>query len=111
MEKKKAGLASLSEWKHINCLQPDANGSIQDDVLHAVLPECRSDFKPYEQRDGRSRTQNLLEAVDLENIQAMDKTYSVTDFPGGTVSFLFEKSTTDSVSTEGEDVQEVDEQR
>lgn len=106
MDKKKAGLASLSEWKHINCLQSEANSSIQDEVLHAVLPECHSDFKPYEERDGRSRTQSLLEAVDLENIQAMDKTFSVTDFPGGTVSFLFEKSTTDSVSTEGEAILE-----
>ncbi|KAH6914098.1 RAD54B protein [Coprinopsis sp. MPI-PUGE-AT-0042] len=110
MEKKKAGLASLSEWKHINCLQSEANCSIQDEVLHAVLPECQSDFKPYEEREGRSRTQNLLDAVDLENIQAMDKTFSVTDFPGGTVSFLFEKSTTDPVSVECDVVQEGDEQ-
>ena len=92
MEKKKAELASLSEWRHINCVQPQSNAAIHDEALYDVLPECRSTYKPFEQVEGKSRAESLLDAVDLENIQAMDKVFTVTDFPGGTVSFLFEKS-------------------
>ncbi|KAG2015919.1 SNF2-family ATP dependent chromatin remodeling factor snf21 [Coprinopsis cinerea AmutBmut pab1-1] len=105
LDKKKAGLASLSEWKHINCLKPSADRPALDEVIQAVLPECDSGFKSYDSITGSSRAERLLKAVDLDNIQAMEKTFNVADFPGGTISFLFEKSTESTIASEGSDVE------
>lgn len=83
-------MASLGEWKHINCLLSTAQYEIQDDVLrklvHTKEPKAKPSGQPISQLD------SLLDAVDLENIMAMDEKLTVRDVPGGTVSFLFAKS-------------------
>lgn len=45
-------------------------------------------------KETRSKLDTLLSAVDLENVLAIDKTLTVHDVPGGSVSFLFQKSST-----------------
>ncbi|TEB37551.1 hypothetical protein FA13DRAFT_1726666 [Coprinellus micaceus] len=109
LEKKKAELASLSGWKHINCLKATASDEVLDDVLRVVLHDC--DPKPktsLSSFEGDSTMGRLLEAADLDNIQAMDKALSVGDVPGGTVSFLFERGSmsnekVEEVQDEGEE--------
>ncbi len=43
------------------------------------------------------RGKSLLDALDLDNIAAMGGIRTVRDVPGGSVSFLFEKSSEDPV--------------
>ncbi|KAG2131398.1 P-loop containing nucleoside triphosphate hydrolase protein, partial [Suillus bovinus] len=98
MKKKQAELASLGEWTHINCLRRLTSDNIHDAILrHLVLPSVSDDNDPLAQP--KSRLDSLLSAVDLDNIMVMDEVtqpLSVRDVPGGTISFLFEKT---SVST------------
>jgi len=100
MKKKQAELAALGEWTHINCLRSLTSDNIHDDILrHLVLPSA----KEPEETQPKSRLDSILSAVDLDNIVAMDETkqsLSVRDVPGGTISFLFEKT---SISTLKED--------
>jgi len=69
MQKKKAGLAALGEWTHINCLT-SSGGHIQDDILRKIVSTST---------DG------------ISTKAGVDKQRSVRDVPGGTISFLFEK--------------------
>jgi DNA repair and recombination protein RAD54B len=98
LKKKKAELASLGEWTHINCLRPGASGRVHDDILRSLL--FRSSSSQGQQVDPvssstTSRISSLLDAVDLDNISRLETTRDLTveDVPGGTVSFLFEKGT------------------
>ncbi|RDB25350.1 DNA repair and recombination protein RAD54B [Hypsizygus marmoreus] len=94
LQKKKAGLAALGEWKHINCLRISARDDIQDDILRKLVdfgePEAKSDTP--QQR--KSQIDALLSAIDLENVENMTRVLTVREVPGGTVSFLFQKSST-----------------
>jgi DNA repair and recombination protein RAD54B len=96
LKKKKAELASLGEWTHINCLRPDASERVHDDILRSLL--YRSSSSNGQQVDpvgssSKSRISSLLDAVDLDNISRLEPTRELTveDVPGGTVSFLFER--------------------
>ena len=98
LEKKKAGLAALGEWTHINCLRPDAAESVHDDILRKLLFQSSSSHGRLEDQVGSSpknRLSSILDAVDLNNISRMgtNPDLTVNDVPGGTVSFLFEKGT------------------
>ncbi|PCH43504.1 hypothetical protein WOLCODRAFT_164492 [Wolfiporia cocos MD-104 SS10] len=90
IKRKKAQLAALGEWTHINCLRQNAREAVHDEILANMLyaPESQ------QQRDTiakQSRLQSLLDAVDLEKIRAASTPLSVGDVPGGTISFLFER--------------------
>lgn len=90
-KKKKAELAALDEWTHINCLQPEAQEVVQDDVLRRLL------YRPpvIETKKAIRRATSLLEAADLSNIEAMEALVlekSVQDLPAGVASFLFERT-------------------
>lgn len=92
LKKKKAELAALGEWTHINCLRPDAGERVHDDILRNLLFRPSSSHKQQvDPVDGSStsRILSLLDAVDLDNIEHL----TIKDVPGGTVSFLFEKGT------------------
>ncbi|KAJ6495564.1 SNF2 family N-terminal domain-containing protein [Mycena vitilis] len=83
LDKKRAGLAALGQWKHINCLSPTARDDIQDQILRKLIfVPPPSSTKPQSQ---------LLAALDAA---AAMSSLTVSDIPGGSVSFLFEKSTT-----------------
>ncbi|KAH9961299.1 P-loop containing nucleoside triphosphate hydrolase protein [Russula dissimulans] len=108
LKKKKAELAALGEWTHINCLQPDAGERVHDDILRGlVFKSSSSDKQQVDSVDGssKSRISSLLNAVDLDNIARMGAIPEITvkDVPGGTVSFLFEKGTSMSKDKDEDD--------
>ncbi|EEB95807.1 hypothetical protein MPER_05167 [Moniliophthora perniciosa FA553] len=82
LERKKASLASLDEWKHVNCLRPDSRGEIQDEILADLLYT-----REIEPEDSHSYSDSLLDAVDLEQVERIEKAkrpLTVRDVPGGT---------------------------
>ncbi|KAJ6497887.1 SNF2 family N-terminal domain-containing protein [Mycena sanguinolenta] len=88
LEKKRAGLAALGQWKHINCLLPTAREDIHDSMLRKLLFVPPSDnSKPQSQ---------LLAILDAAATMA---SITVSDLPGGSVSFLFEKNTSTTVES------------
>ncbi|OCH90260.1 hypothetical protein OBBRIDRAFT_731106 [Obba rivulosa] len=91
-KQKKAQLAALGQWTHINCLKPGARSKIQDELLSDLLFDTGKE-KPGSVV-GRSRLATLFGAVDLENVLAESaaNTLTVDQVPGGTISFLFERS-------------------
>ncbi|KAH9998501.1 P-loop containing nucleoside triphosphate hydrolase protein [Russula compacta] len=90
---KKAELAALGEWTHINCLRPDAGERVNDDILRSLLFQSSSSQVDPVANSSKSRISSLLDAVNLDNISRMERrpVLTVKDVPGGTVSFLFEK--------------------
>jgi DNA repair and recombination protein RAD54B len=64
---------------------------IQDDVLRKLAIICEPKAKEDPSRPA-TQLDRLLSAVDLENIKAKDDVLTVHDVPGGSVSFLFQKS-------------------
>ncbi|PBL03987.1 hypothetical protein ARMGADRAFT_1049644 [Armillaria gallica] len=82
-QKKKEGLAALGEWKHINCIGSDNHKDIQDDILREIMhvPD------PKLRKDSQSRTQRLIAQLDTVGVNG------IRGVPGGTISFLFQKST------------------
>lgn len=102
MKQKKAQLAALGAWTHINCLKRGAAGKVHDEVLAEMLynPDAK---KPGAADPHQSRLNNLLEAVDLENVLAASTpSFSVDEVPGGTVSFLFERGSKAAVDDEAD---------
>ncbi|KIK99085.1 hypothetical protein PAXRUDRAFT_823120 [Paxillus rubicundulus Ve08.2h10] len=107
LKKKKTELAALEEWTHINCLRRLARNDVHDGVLRQLLyfaDASEDEATEVEQEDPKSRPDSLLSTVDLNNILAMDDTQLsppvCTDFPGGTISFLFEKISTTNLDTD-----------
>ncbi|KAJ7675096.1 SNF2 family N-terminal domain-containing protein [Mycena rosella] len=82
----KTGLAALGQWKHINCLLPNARDDIQDHILRRLV------FQPEPAKRAADKPQSQLLAA-LDAAAAMSG-LTVSDIPGGSVSFLFEKSST-----------------
>ncbi|PBL03613.1 hypothetical protein ARMGADRAFT_1157704 [Armillaria gallica] len=80
-QKKKEGLATLGEWKHINCIGSDNHKDIQDGILRELLhvPE------PKLRKDSQLRTQRLMTQLDTVGANG------IGGIPGGTISFLFQK--------------------
>jgi DNA repair and recombination protein RAD54B len=100
LKKKRAELAALVEWTHINCLRQDAAERVQDDILRKLLFQPSSSHDRQVGNSPKSRLSSLLDAVDLDNISFMESPdVTVKDVPGGTVSFLFEKGS--SMSKDG----------
>jgi DNA repair and recombination protein RAD54B len=103
-KKKKAELASLGQWRHINCLRPAASDNVKDHILRKLLhvPVVSAN------QNKKAGQLSLLDAVDIENVLAMEdeqSDVSMRDIPGGTISFLFEKGA-DAVLDGEEDIQE-----
>lgn len=96
LKKKKAELAALGEWTHINCLRPDASERVHDQILCGLLPRSPSPQIPQVAPSGessKSRISTLLNAVDLDNVSRLGSELEIDEVPGGTISFLFEKGT------------------
>ncbi|KAI1786543.1 P-loop containing nucleoside triphosphate hydrolase protein [Ganoderma leucocontextum] len=91
IKQKRAQLAALGEWTHINCLQPGAVDRVQDDLLTHLIyaPEADKDLEAA--APPQSLKDRLLEAAD--KIMASDEHLSRDKLPGGAVSFLFERCT------------------
>jgi DNA repair and recombination protein RAD54B len=91
LQKKREGLAALSEWKHLNCLKPLVRDSIHDDILRKVCGPTGEDA-------ARDQAKGLLPLIDLEAIQAMEVPH-IEDVPGGVITFLFEKCSTSNLES------------
>ncbi|EPT02698.1 hypothetical protein FOMPIDRAFT_1160247 [Fomitopsis schrenkii] len=96
LKQKKAQLAALGKWTHINCLKRNAREAIQDDVLSKMLYVRPSPKQA--SAASQSRLERLLDAIDLETVMAESEPDPTVDaVPGGTVSFLFERGLKDVV--------------
>ncbi|KIY62493.1 hypothetical protein CYLTODRAFT_438881 [Cylindrobasidium torrendii FP15055 ss-10] len=88
MQKKKEALASLGQWKHINCLLNVRHDDVRDDVLRDILHSDKKKQAVPSSLKGAA----LLDALDLDNVAQASGVRSVRDLPGGSVSFVFERS-------------------
>ncbi|KAI9001004.1 SNF2 family N-terminal domain-containing protein [Trametes punicea] len=89
MKQKQAQLAALGEWTHINCLRPGAADRVQDDILTHLI------YAPHVTSNLSSSTphtliERLSDAVD--SIVSEQACFSRDNIPGGSISFLFERS-------------------
>lgn len=91
-------MAALGQWKHINCLRTNARDDIQDDILRKLVQVVDSPKKAGTEQ--KSQLETLLSAVDLDTVASMDEMLTVRDVPGGSICFLFEK--TSAVALDGE---------
>ncbi|KAG6819676.1 hypothetical protein H0H93_009709 [Arthromyces matolae] len=87
LQKKKAGLAALGQWKHINCLKSSGKDDVQDDALRKLINfhACSDRVAPQPHRS--------LNSIDTENIATLEKCLHTREVPGGSISFIFQKST------------------
>ncbi len=103
MKQKKAQLAALGKWTHINCLRQNARERIQDELLRLLVYVPETDNRTKDDGPPRSRLNSLLAAVDLENVlQATAPPLPVEDLPGGSVSFLFERTSETTTDDDAE---------
>ena len=96
MKQKRAQLASLGEWKHINCFRPGTLDRVEDDMLtHLIYSPASKDKSAVNSQSA------LLEAGD----DTMEDAFSLSrdKVPGGSVSFLFERSTKAVANDEGQE--------
>ena len=101
MKQKRAQLAALGEWTHINCLKHGAHERIQDEVLAGLLFVSKADN--VENSVSHSNTESLLDAIDLDKVMAASRPpLNVQEVPGGTISFLFERGSNSSIEEEGD---------
>ncbi|KAI0335474.1 hypothetical protein GY45DRAFT_1316794 [Cubamyces sp. BRFM 1775] len=104
IKQKKAQLAALGEWTHINCLRGGAADRVEDDILTHLIcsPESSSQPNP-------SVPQSFSEKlIDVANRAIAEHTYLSRDqVPGGAVSFLFER-TSKSLAEDREEEDEDD---
>ncbi|KAH9853466.1 SNF2 family N-terminal domain-containing protein [Lenzites betulinus] len=88
IKQKRAQLAALGEWTHINCLRPGAADKVQDDMLTHLIYSVPG---PTSSSSGtQTMTEKLLETA--ERIVVEQASFQRDKIPGGSVSFLFERS-------------------
>ena len=75
MLRKKAQLAALGEWTHIDGLRRGSRDRVQDDILRNLMYE----FNPEQLQSSRLDTSSDSSGVPLNRV------------PGGTISFIFER--------------------
>lgn len=98
LEKKKAALVTLEDWKHINCLATSARDLVQDDILCQVLYADDSITSTAQELGQESKS--LLSTIDLEQLFVTATTKSIQEVPGGTITFVFEKTSSKSAESE-----------
>lgn len=104
LRQKKAQLAALGQWTHISCLRRNAIERIQDSILQKLVFVPESEERPRNSSGSApSRVASLLEATDLEAVlQATRPPLPVESLPGGSVSFLFERTSKTPLDHVGE---------
>jgi len=109
LKKKKAELAALGQWTHIDCLRSNARDDVHDDIMRKLIFEPQADLAVKEakpQPEQKSRLDSLLSVIELENKSSFGddgSRLSVHEVPGGTISFLFEKSSKAAIVPEMDD--------
>ncbi|EIN11409.1 hypothetical protein PUNSTDRAFT_141784 [Punctularia strigosozonata HHB-11173 SS5] len=98
MAKKRAALAALGEWTHINCLKPDAQANVHDDLLRKLVRAAQPEKTVTDSVPAVSAKKSLLDVLDIDNMDAErnEGCADLKNLPGGTVSFLFERVSKDA---------------
>lgn len=78
--KKKAQLAALGEWTHIDGLRRGSRDRVQDEILQSLMYE----FGPEPPQESSSSTLLAIDSTSTAEIP-------VDQAPGGTISFIFER--------------------
>ena len=86
MLRKKAQLAALGEWTHINGLRRGSRDRVQDDVLQKLM----YDFGPEQPQASRSDALPVNDSASTASSSASFE-MPVDRVPGGTISFIFER--------------------
>jgi len=87
--RKKAQLAALGEWTHINGLRRGSHDRVQDEILRRLM----YDFGP--KKPQASRSDALLANDSVSTAFSSDPVeMPVGKVPGGTISFIFERFST-----------------
>jgi DNA repair and recombination protein RAD54B len=106
LAQKKEQLAALGEWTHINCLRPSSREQIKDDVLRQLIhTPKKNSLGSSVSGEQESQKFSALSTIDLDMVTAWDdenRVWGVREVPGGTISFLFEKESTDPSSEEAD---------
>ncbi|RPD67158.1 hypothetical protein L226DRAFT_549783 [Lentinus tigrinus ALCF2SS1-7] len=103
LKQKRAQLAALGEWTHINCLQAGAVDRVEDDMLTHLIYSPEEDTKETSSAP-RSLSEKLLDAAD--RIMSEEQVFMRDNVPGGSISFLFERSTKSSMDDDDDKEQE-----
>ncbi|RDX55621.1 hypothetical protein OH76DRAFT_1397013 [Lentinus brumalis] len=94
LKQKRAQLAALGEWTHINCLQAGAVDRVDDDMLTHLIYSPEKDTGESTSAP-QSLSAKLLDAAD--RIMSEEQSFARDIVPGGSISFLFERSTKSSM--------------
>ncbi|KAI0771634.1 SNF2 family N-terminal domain-containing protein [Trametes elegans] len=89
LKQKRAQLAALGEWTHINCLRPGAADRVQDDMLTHLIYSTDGGSPSNSSSAPQTLSEKLFDATD--KILAEQPCLSREEVPGGSVSFLFER--------------------
>ncbi|KAI0093328.1 SNF2 family N-terminal domain-containing protein [Irpex rosettiformis] len=101
LKQKKAQLAALGQWKHINCLRRKAREQIRDEILQKLVYVPPDEEESDEDEDGGPSS--LLDALDLDRVLKETRpALAVDGVPGGSVSFLFERTSETQLEDAGE---------
>ncbi|KAI0677546.1 SNF2 family N-terminal domain-containing protein [Trametes maxima] len=98
MKQKQAQLAALGEWTHINCLRPGAADRVQDDMLTHLIYAPTSPHTPASAP--QTSSEQILDAADKIMLEEVFITRDKV--PGGSISFLFERSSKSTVPAQEE---------
>ena len=93
-------MASLGEWKHIDCFAPSAQEVVVDELLRSVLCNFRSAFPIESSTIDPEPGFGHIPASDTENLDSEDEHLEeklLHDAPTGSIAFLFEKSTDSNI--------------
>lgn len=107
LKQKKAQLAALGQWTHINCLKPTGRDDVEDDILRRLIykPDDGSKARTPDTGKNKTRVKSLLDAVELDAVlEVTAPPLAVEDIPGGSVSFLFERTSKTTLDECQEDV-------
>jgi DNA repair and recombination protein RAD54B len=98
IKKKKAELASLAQWAHVNCMLPSAREKIHDDILRRLIPvqEVIQHNDTTSPDPPKSRVEKLLAAVDSTAIFDTDdleepEAWDMRNVKGGQLTYIFER--------------------
>ena len=100
LKQKRAQLAALGEWTHINCLQAGAVDRVEDDMLTHLIYSPEEDTKASSTKAPQSLSEKLFDAAD--KIMSEERSSARDNVPGGSISFLFERSSK-SLTDDGHD--------
>lgn len=102
----------MGQWKHIHCLRRRAREQIGDEILKSLVyvppdeEESDDDEEEFQSGNGNASASSLLDALDLRKVLKETRPALAIDrVPGGSVSFLFERTSEKQVDSEAVDAE------